>query len=202
MAYLKNEKFKAEETKIKYIINLMLKENNNLSETFISLIENSYFNINQILSLYELIEENAFDSLTKELKEKLIKNKTINIPEEKEKEIQNEINKTSILKEDLLIKGLKKYIVRYYLGNNSGDNNILNNIKLEDIFNRPDIWNKKYLNDKKFNEDKDKLCSINKENSLLIYLFMKIFNIKNEIVEGEEDENSSDNEDKKRNLLD
>ena len=31
---------------------------------------------------------------------------------------------------------------------------------------------------------------------------MKIFNMKSEIVEGEEDEISSDNEDKKRNLLD
>ena len=177
MTYLKNEKFKGEETKIEYIIKLMQKENNIMNETFILLIENSYFNINQILSLYEIIEENVFDVLTKKLKEKIIEDKVINIPEEKENETTNEINKTSLIKEDLLMKGLKKYIVRYYLGDNEGDNNILNNIKLDDIFNKLDIWNKNIFNEEKFNEDKNKLCSINEDNCLLYHLFMKIFNI-------------------------
>ena len=190
MTYLKNEKFKGEETKIEYIIKLMQKENNIMNETFILLIENSYFNINQILSLYEIIEENVFDVLTKKLKEKIIEDKVINIPEEKENEIINEINKASLIKEDLLMKGLKKYIVRYYLGDNEGDNNILYNIKLDNIFNKLDIWDKKIFNEEKFNEDKNKLCSINEDNCLLYHLFMKIFNI-----EHEDDISSSDDPD-------
>ena len=200
MTYLKNEKFKAEETKIEYILKLMQKENNNMNETFISLIENSYFNINQILSLHEIIEENIFDILTKKIKEKIKKDNIINISEEKENEIKNEIINTFIIKEDILIKVLKKYIIRYYLGNMSGDNNIINNIKFDDIFNRIDIWDKIIFTNEKFNDDKNKLCSINEENCLLYYLFMEIFNINNEI--DDDDDSSSDSNNKIINLLD
>ena len=188
MIYLKNEKFKCEETNIVYIMDIMQKENNNLNEVFISLIENSNFKINQILSLYEIIEEKAFNSLTQKLKEKLILDQTTNLPKEKEKEIQNEISNNSILNEDLLIKTLKKYIVRYCLGDNSGINNWYN-IKLDDEFNKIDVWDKNIFNNEKFKEDKNKLISINNEdNCLLNYLFMKIF----EIVENDDQFNNDD----------
>lgn len=118
----------------------------------------------------------------------MILDQTTNLPKEKEKEIQNEISNNSILNEDLLIKTLKKYIVRYCLGDNSGINNWYN-IKLDDEFNKIEVWDKNIFNNEKFKEDKNKLISINNEdNCLLNYLFMKIF----EIVENDEQFNNDE----------
>ena len=110
--------------------------------------------------------------------------------------LENKIDKNILLNQDLIIKGIKRFIVRYCLGNNIGNNPILKNIKLEDIFSKQDIWSKNILTDKKFKEEKNKLISLNqKENYLLIYFYGIIFNnlIESKIVHNDDDDDEEKN---------
>ena len=182
MDYLKNDKSIDGKTNIKDIIQIMKKENNQFVESFEELFENLKLNINQIFYLYELIEEKVFNILTQNIKEELKSDEKMKISEEKEKEIQNELNNNTLLKEDAIIKAIKKYFVRYYLGDNSDNKSISNNIKINDIFNKIDVWNKEIVEKNSFKEENKKLCDFNgTENCLLIYFYNIIFDIQNEL---------------------
>ena len=192
MEYLKNEKSIDQNTNIKYIIKLMKKENNKLVEPFEELFENLKLKINQIFYLYELIEEKVFDSLTQIIKEEFKSDERMKISEEREKEIQKELNDNSLLKQDVIIKAIKKYFVRYCLGDNSDNKSILNNIKINDVFNKIDIWDKTIFEKNLFKEESKKLCDFNqKENCMLIYFYRILFDIENEL---NNDRKSSDSD--------
>ena len=104
----------------------------------------------------------------------------------------------SLLNQDLLINGIKKYIVRYFLGDSIRNNpHNLENIKFDDIFNRMDIWGKNIFDDKKFKDESNKLCSLNKKenNNLLIYFYSAIFKKEDKLPTVNEDPNNlSDDE--------
>ena len=104
--------------------------------------------------------------------------------------LKNTIDKNILLNQDLIIKGIKKYIVRYFLGDNIVNNTILKNIKLEDIFSKQDIWSKNIFTDKKFKDEKNKLISLNqKENCLLIYFYGIIFkNLIESVIYNDDDD--------------
>ena len=104
--------------------------------------------------------------------------------------LQNAIDKNILLNRDLIIKGIKKYIVRYFLGDNIVNNPILKNIKIEDIFSIQDIWSKNIFTDKKFKDEKNKLISLNqKENCLLIYFYGIIFkNLIESVIYNDDDD--------------
>ena len=86
------------------------------------------------------------------------------------------IDNNIILKEDLLVKSIKKYIIRYCLGDNNGKDPILKKVKFEDIFNKIDIWGEAIFNDEKFKDESRALISeYQKDNNLLIYFYEIIF---------------------------
>ena len=191
MIYLKDEKFNVTKTSIDYIIKLMEKENNKISDKFKLLITDK-LNINHIFALYEIIEEKAFKYLMKRIKDELEKYEG---EEAKEKEFEDIFDKNSLINEKLLVKNITKYIVRYCLGDNNGNNQILKNIKFEDVFKKIDIWGKITFNDAKFKDESNKLCSLNqKENCLLKYIFGIIYKGYFESEEESESKESSEDE--------
>ena len=108
---------------------------------------NSYsFAINNLLHLYEIFELKSFDYLTEKINQKI---NEINIEINTNQEMDNIFkNNNSLLNEDKLINGIKRYILRYCLGDNKNIDNIINKMDnmLNDIFNKADIWGKTIIN--------------------------------------------------------
>ena len=183
MIYLKEDKFNINNTSIEYIIQIMEKENNQIKESFKNFVKTNNLNICHLLSIYEIIEEKAFDSLTKKIKDNIILD-DLKMAENEENEIKISIKNNKILSEETLIKGFKKFFVRYYLGDSEHNStwnwkNIEN--KYEKLFSRKDIWDNKFYNDKVFKGESQKLFLINKNNNCFMKYFIKsIFNIKDE----------------------
>ena len=173
MIYLKDEKLNLQKLDINnYLIKLMEKENNQIDKKFKNLFENLKLNINQIYALYEIIEEKAFHNLLEKIKDETTEYET-----EKENELFKKIiENNTILKEDILIKGIKKYIIRYCLGDYNGKKPILKDVKFEDMFNKIDIWGETIFNNEKFKEESKTLISeYHKDNNLLIYCYEIVF---------------------------
>ena len=184
--YLKDEHLlNAKETSLDYVIKLMEKEGFKIHEEF---KQEKYGNIkiSQILHLYEIIEEKAFDSLIKKIENEIKLFGEIHITEEDEEKIKNILDSNVVLKQEEIIKGIKKYIVRYYLGNKNGDEFTLNDIKLDDILNKSSVWDKQIFNNEKFKNESNELISFNqKDNNVLRYFYRIIFE---NILKGEEPE--------------
>ena len=172
MIYLKDEKLNLQKVDIIYLIKLMEKENNKINDEFKNLFIDLKLNINQIYALYEIIEEKAFEYLIEKIKDETKEYET-----EKENDLFKKIiDNNIILKEDILIKSIKKYIIRYCLGDNNGKDPILKKVKFEDIFNKIDIWGEAIFNDEKFKDESRALISeYQKDNNLLIYFYEIIF---------------------------
>ena len=173
MIYLKDEKLNLQKLDINnYLIKLMEKENNQIDKKFKNLFENLKLNIKQIYSLYEIIEEKAFNHLLEKIKDETTEYET-----EKENELFKKIiENNTILKEDILIKGIKKYIIRYCLGDYNGNKPILKNVKFEDMFNKIDIWGETIFNNEIFKEESKTIISeYHKDNNLLIYFYEIVF---------------------------
>ena len=170
------------------------KKSNTINDKFKNMNDNLELKIDKLFALYEIIEEKAFEILLEKLKEEAKEYKKI-LEEKIKNKLQNAIDKNILLNQDLIIKGIKKYIVRYFLGDNIVNNPILKNIKLEDIFSKQDIWSKNIFTDKKFKDEKNKLISLNqKENCLLIYFYGIIFkNLIESVIYNDDD----DDEEKK-----
>ena len=123
-----------------------------------------------LISFYEIIELKVFEYLTEGIKEKMKGNVNVLMPNQK-KEIENilENNETKIG----LINGIKKYILRYCIGDNKNKNDVLEkfNNNLEDLFKKSDIW----IDDTQISKEKrDKLISINKNNKCVVKYFYNI----------------------------
>jgi hypothetical protein len=159
MTYEVNNKYINGQISINDLIKIVVKANYNISENFTSFIEaykDTLF-INTLLSFYELVELKAFQYLTEEIKMK----KNV-IKDETKKEIETKLKDDKLLLNDeVLTNAFKKFILRYYLSDNS--NNLLEYItnSFADMFNKIDIWGNLIFKDKRFNEEKDKIITIN-----------------------------------------
>ena len=94
------------------------------------------------------------------------------------KKIIDNLSDKNLINKEILIKGIKKYILRYCLGDYKNRNNLFDKLKkiFEDIFERSDIWGDKIFNDKRFNEESNRLILINKEgNCILNYIYNILF---------------------------
>ena len=82
-----------------------------------------------------------------------------------------------MLNKDFLLYSIKKYILRYCLGNYDIQNEALNNLtSFKDLFNKTDIFRKEILEDKRFEEEFKQLNSLNdKENNIIKYFNNLIF---------------------------
>ena len=157
---------------------------------------NSEIYIDEILYLYENIEEKMFDILNEIfLKDEKLKQE--NLKNKKKEEIDEyfKSNKYLLLTKDIILKAIKKYIMRYCLGDYEKEEEILKNINSKKIFNKEDIWDNKIFNDTKFKEECNKLIEFNNNDNdnLEQYFLDLIFNGEEEEEEKEKDDKDDDN---------
>jgi hypothetical protein len=140
--------------------------------------------LNSILHFYELVENEAFNNLTKGIKQK-IENGKIKMDEDIIKNIDDRFEENKIIKTDVIISAMKKYILRN-IGINKDNNYAFNlsDLKLKDL------WDMTIFGTNEFNEEFKKLIDLNKEEkNVVIYLYSKIYNIE---IKEEEDDNKDD----------
>ena len=181
MTYEKSNKYISSNTKIDYIVKIIKKGNYNMDDNFTNFINSYSFTINNLLYLYEIVELKSFDHLTEEIG-KIINENDIKKSQQNENII---LNDNSLLNNDELINGIKKYILRYCLGDNKNKDDIIKKLYniFNEIFNKSDIWGKTIYNDNRFKDESNKLISINKEDNCIInYYYNNIFSFNKNII--------------------
>ena len=173
-------KFKNLKDLIKYLElrNYKLKELNNAKN---QLKEN--LSIDTILHFYEIVLNEAFNNLTKDIGTK-IKDKGINIEENIKNNIENCFKENKIIKTDIIISAMKKHILR-----NIKDNDIIDYLFNFNDLRQKDLWDITVFGEKDFEKEFNKLVELDKnENNVVKYLYQKIYNIEIGAAEEEEEE--------------
>ena len=143
--------------------------------------------LKNILSLYEKIEEKYFELNKNDIKPKNIENK-------KKEEIDNYFNNNNLLiKKDTISNIVKKYYLRYCLGDYEKEEDKLKNMDMNK-FKKEDLW-RFTENKKEYEKEFEDLRKLNGDNNnyLINYLLVDIFNL------NEEEEEKEDNNEKKPN---
>ena len=131
---------------------------------------------NNILSAYEKYEEICF----KYYKEILIPGDLTN---EKDKTIEDYLNKLELIKKDDISKATKKYLMRYCLGDYDIKKNILKNMNIYNMFLKRDIWEEEIFSSPKFEEECKKLNKLNNENDNYLDKYFLYNIIKDDTIE-------------------
>ena len=196
-----NNNFESEKISLEYIAKILQRENYQINDLFMEFLNswNNIIHINNLLFLYEKFELICFEYLTEKIKneinENIIKEKELKIIE-----FFKANNDALLLKEDIIINAIKKYILRYCIGNHTDRNDIIQKIEYGNIFNKEDIWGDKIYKNEKYKEEKEQLINLNdNENSLIKYFLNKIFIIKKEKnIENDIEGNEEQKEKKKK----
>jgi hypothetical protein len=148
--------------------------------------------LKSILHFYELVENEAFNNLTKGIKQK-IENDKIKLDEDIIKNIDNCFEENKIIKTDVIISAMKKYILRNININKDNYSFNLSDLKLKNL------WDMTIFGTNEFNEEFQKLIALDKEEkNVVIYLYSKIYNIE---IKEEEDDNKDDQNNDNNDLL-
>ena len=139
--------------------------------------------VDNILDVYEKYEEICFQYF----KEILMPEKLTN---EKDKAIKDSLSNLELIKDYVISKAAKKYLMRYCLGDYDKKENILKNMKIDKMLLKKDIWEEKIFINPKFKEESDILNNLNIENDNYLDKYF-LYNIINEIT-NEEKENKVD----------
>ena len=149
--------------------------------------------LNSILHFYKIVLDKAFNDLTKDILQKIKKNK-IDLSEEIIDNIDECLNKNKIIKIDNIKSAMKMYILRNIKDKNQ-DNYLFN---LNDLKNK-DLWDMTIYGSKEFNGEFDNLIKLDKDEkgekdmkNVVNYLYSKIYNI--EIGDEPEEEEEEENE--------
>ena len=130
--------------------------------------------------------------MTKGIKQK-IENDKIKLDEDIIKNIDDCFEKNKIIKTDVIISAMKKYILRNININKDNYSFKLSDLKLKDL------WDMTIFGTNEFNEEFKKLIDLDKEEkNVVIYLYSKIYNIE---IKEEEDDNKDDQNNDNNDLL-
>ena len=176
-----------------------IKENGN--DKINGIFYNENIHINEIMDLYEDIENNLFSSIENEFsKDKRLYDD--NLKNEKKKKINKYFKKNEnlLLTKDKISAKAKIYIIRYCYNDYEKEDEILKNFDIKKLFEHEDIWDKDAFNDPKFEEEKKNLIKFNDDNvdNLEQYFLALIFQKENDDEESQEDndvDNRSQNSD-------
>ena len=181
-----NFKIKNEDDLIKYF------ESKQYKLTRLQKAKSSIKNLlNYIVYFYELVENEAFNKLTESIMDKINKG-NINLDENTLNEIENTFDNNKIIKVDIIISAMKKYILRN-IKDKDEDNYLfdLNNLIQKDLW---DIS----IDTNEFNDDLKNMVKLDKkEKNIIKYLYMIIYNINvgNDDSDGNESNKQEDDED-------
>jgi hypothetical protein len=113
--------------------------------------------VDNILDVYEKYEEICFQYFKEILMPEKLKN-------EKDKAIKDSLSNLELIKDDVISKAAKKYLMRYCLGDYDKKENILKNMKIDKMLLKKDIWEEKIFINPKFKEESEILKKLNIEN--------------------------------------
>ena len=132
--------------------------------------------LNNIFHFYEIVFNKAFIYLRPELKNKLIDNE-IFIEEEVKSKIKEILQSNSIITSDVLFTAVKKYILRYVIND---DKNII--FPFNDLMKKKeDVWDISISFTEIFVEEFNKLYDIEYGKTAIIYCYLTIYDIKNNL---------------------
>ena len=203
---------------LNYVYDIYIKEKTNkklsLKEICENIEENLGFKINEIfyndevyindiLPIYEILEEKNFQFYKeifqndKKCEQEIFENK-------KKEELDSYFKKNKddlLLSKNIICKAFQKYIMRYCLGNHDKEGEILDNLDSYKIFKKEDIWDKELFNNEKFKKESNKLTFYNEEDiDNIAQYFLDLLlndNDKEEEEEEKEKEEKEDSEDSK-----
>ena len=170
-----NDSYDSEKVSLKYISKIIEKSNYKMNENVIDFLVNENIHLNDLLYIYERAEIKYFDYLKDEISSEI---KSKNISEEENSKIKEYFKNDRILNEEIISNSIKRYIMRYCLGDYQNRNEIATKISFEKILNRADLWNDEISKNKKFKEEVNELMNMNINNNdcLMNYFIKKIFN--------------------------
>ena len=180
-----------EQTNLNYIIKLINKGNYFMNESFKNFISiyGDMISFNNIIFLYENVEKKVFVYLTENIKNNFKKERLTNEIKDKINAILEDQNMP--INKEIFINSIKKYILRYCLGNNSNKSKILENFQnINDILNKYDIWGKEIRSNQNFGENCEKIKDINNEGNCIIKYCLNILfsNDKDNDIEEEKED--------------
>ena len=159
-----------------YIVKILRKRNYQINDLLSDFLNNYKENIgiSNLLYLYEKTEIKYFQYICNEIA------KDIDIKDNIDS-ITLYFNKNSndlLLNEGILLDGIKKFIMRYCLGDNQDKIEIIKKVDLNKIFDKKCIWHfilSKKEKENKFKDEVNTLLNLDKEgNNLIKYLLKKL----------------------------
>ena len=181
-----------------YLCKILRKKNYHVNELLSEFLNNynDGFGINNLLFLYSKAEIKYFDFISEEISQNnnIIKENNKNV-EDFFKEKNNEL----LINELVLLDGIKKYIMRYCVGDNQNKNEIMKKIDLKNILEKKSIWYNIDLNNEKIKNEINKLLELNEGDNLMKYAFKKLFGSNKKIEKKKKDILEDDEGQIKRN---
>ena len=159
-----------------YIVKILRKRNYQINDLLSDFLNNYKENIgiSNLLYLYEKSEIKYFQYICNEIA------KDIDIKDNIDS-ITLYFNKNSndlLLNEGILLDGIKKFIMRYCLGDNQEKIEVIKKVDLKNIFDKKCIWHfilSKKDQENKFKDEVNTLLNLDKEgNNLIKYLLKKL----------------------------
>ena len=145
-----------------------------MNENVSDFLVNETIHLNNLLYIYERAEIKYFDYIKEEISNEI---KYKNISEESNSKIKEYFkNDKIILNEEIISNSIKRYLMRYCLGDYQNRNEIAKKISFEKILNRMDLWNDEISTNQKFKEEVNELMNMNNDDCLMKYFIKKIFN--------------------------
>ena len=137
---------------------------------------NNILFLNSILYFYEKVQAKAFPYLTKELKEKIMKEEYY-IEENILKKIETIFENNKIIKKEILNSAFRKYILRYI----KKENKFLFN--LSELYKSKDVWDRNTHGTKEFTEEFNNILQFdfdenNGKQCVIKYCYLNIYEIK------------------------
>ena len=194
--YLNN--YDPNKARLGFVSKILEKSNYYISESFRNLLEDhdDLLSLNNLIFFYEKMELKVFEYLIEDIK---INKKDNILKKDKKEEIEKVLNKSDLNKDEFL-NCIRKYILRYCIGNNKNKNDILSNLRFDEILKKNDI----ICENMKQNEIWKELKKINDDNNYVIkYSLNALFNNEQEEKEPglhyDHNDNNKDEDDKKEN---
>ena len=182
--YNKKNDDETKKISLKTLVNAIKKDGYNIEPNFPC----NNICISNVLSLYEVIEEMYFDKNKDDIKPNKVENN-------KKEDVEKYFEKDNLLiNKEKLSNAVKKYYLRYCLGDYEKKEDILKNMDMDKII-KDDIWEEEILKKEQFKEEFEKLKTLNGDNNnyLINYLLNDIFNMDEE-VENNPDEPEEEEE--------
>ena len=189
--------YNCENISLEYIAQIIEKSNYHINDSLMDFLKENKntIHINNLLFLYQKVEIKCFGYIAGYINNE-IREKDIN--EEKKIKIMDYFNNDKLLlKGETILNSIKKYILRYCIGNYENKNEIIKKIDFEQILNKVDVWGDNIYKKDNFKEEVKDLIKINNENNCLMKYFLnKLFELKKETTKEITKEQGQDNEEK------